>query len=49
MLFRSKAQKEGMPEDESKDGETQSQKLLEKFSKTLDEALSKKEKEIMTV
>ena len=41
-----KAQKEGMPEDESKDGETQSQKLLEKFSKTLDEALSKKEKEI---
>ena len=38
-----KAQKEGMPEDESKDGETQSQKLLEKFSKTLDEALSKKE------
>ena len=29
-----KAQKEGMPEDESKDGETQSQKLLEKFSKT---------------
>ena len=33
-----KAQKEGMPEDESKDGETQSQKLLEKFSKTLDEA-----------
>jgi ribosome recycling factor len=44
-----KAQKEGMPEDESKDGETQSQKLLEKFSKTLDEALSKKEKEIMKV
>ena len=44
-----KAQKEGMPEDESKDGETQSQKLLEKFSKLLDEALSKKEKEIMTV
>ena len=44
-----KAQKEGMPEDESKDGETQSQKLLEKFSKLLDEALLKKEKEIMTV
>ena len=46
---RKKAQKEGMPEDESKDGETQSQKLLEKFSKLLDEALLKKEKEIMTV
>ena len=37
------------PEDESKDGETQSQKLLEKFSKLLDEALQRKEKEIMTV
>ena len=44
-----KAQKEGMPEDESKDGETQSQKLLEKFSKVLEEVLAKKEKEIMTV
>ena len=44
-----KAQKEGMPEDESKDGETQSQKLLEKFTKLLDEAIMKKEKEIMTV
>ena len=44
-----KAQKEGMPEDESKDGETQTQKLLEKFTKALDEAVAKKEKEIMTV
>ena len=44
-----KAQKEGMPEDESKDGETQTQKMLEKFTKTLDEVLAKKEKEIMTV
>lgn len=44
-----KAMKEGMPEDESKDGETQSQKLLEKYSKLLDAALAKKEKEIMTV
>ena len=44
-----KAQKEGMPEDESKDGETQSQKLLKKFSKQLDELVAKKEKEIMTV
>lgn len=32
-----------MPEDESKDGETQVQKLLEKFSKTLDAALDRKE------
>ena len=44
-----KAVKEGMPEDESKDGETQSQKLLEKFSKQIDAILDKKEKEIMTV
>lgn len=44
-----KAQKEGMPEDEAKDGETQAQKLLDKFSKQLDEVLAKKEKEIMTV
>lgn len=44
-----RAQKEGMPEDESKDGETQVQKLLERFTKQLDAALDKKEKEIMTV
>lgn len=44
-----KAVKEGMPEDESKDGETQSQKLLEKFSKQIDAVIEKKEKEIMTV
>lgn len=44
-----KAQKEGMPEDEAKDGETQSQKLLEKFSKKLDALMDAKEKEIMTV
>ena len=42
-------QKEGMPEDESKDGETQSQKLLEKYSKKLDSLMEAKEKEIMTV
>lgn len=44
-----KALKEGMPEDESKDGETRSQKLLEKYTKQLDEVVDKKEKEIMTV
>lgn len=44
-----KAVKEGMPEDESKDGEAQAQKLLEKFSKQIDAAFEKKEKEIMTV
>ncbi len=44
-----KAQKEGMPEDEAKDGETQVQKLLDKYTKLIDEVLAKKEKEIMTV
>ena len=44
-----KAIKEGMPEDESKDGETQAQKILEKFTKSLDAAVERKEKEIMTV
>ena len=44
-----KAVKEGMPEDESKDGEARSQKLLEKYSKSIDAVLDKKEKEIMTV
>ena len=44
-----KAQKEGMPEDEAKDGEAQAQKLLEKYSKQLDTLMDTKEKEIMTV
>ncbi len=44
-----KAQKEGMSEDEQKDGEAQVQKLLEKFTKLLDVELEKKEKEVMTV
>ncbi|MBR5849596.1 MAG: ribosome recycling factor [Alistipes sp.] len=47
-LFK-KAQKEGMPEDEAKDGEQQIQKVLDKFSKKIDEILAVKEKEIMTV
>ena len=44
-----KAQKEGMSEDEQKDGEAQVQKLLEKYTKLLDVELEKKEKEVMTV
>lgn len=44
-----KAVKEGMPEDEGKDGESQVQKMLEKYSKLIDAAFDKKEKEIMTV
>jgi len=44
-----KAQKDGMPEDMAKDGEDSSQKLLEKYTKKIDELFSAKEKEIMTV
>ena len=44
-----KAQKDGMPEDEAKDGETQAQKVYEKFMKQVDSLFEKKEKEIMTV
>jgi ribosome recycling factor len=44
-----KALKEGMPEDEAKDGETQAQKLVEKFTKQLETLMAAKEKEIMTV
>ena len=44
-----KAQKDGMPEDMAKDGEENAQKLIEKYSKQIDELLAVKEKEIMTV
>ena len=44
-----KAVKEGMPEDEGKDGETQVQKIVDKFNKAIDASFEKKEKEIMTV
>jgi ribosome recycling factor len=47
-LFK-KAVKEGMPEDEGKDGETQVQKIVDKFNKAIDASFEKKEKEIMTV
>lgn len=44
-----KAQKDGMPEDEAKDGETKIQKLVDKFSKMIDVSIEKKEAEVMTV
>ena len=44
-----KAVKDGMPEDEGKDGEAQIQKIVEKFNKTIDSSFEKKEKEIITV
>lgn len=44
-----KAQKNGMPEDEAKDGENEAQKLIDRYTKKLDEMVATKEKEIMTV
>ncbi len=44
-----KAQKDGMPEDEAKNGETEAQKVIDKYSKKLDAVLDAKEREIMTV
>ncbi len=47
-LFK-KAQKDGMPEDEAKNGEAEIQKIYDKFSAKVDAAVAAKEKEIMTV
>ena len=44
-----KLQKEGLPEDTEKDFEDEVQKLTDTYSKKVDEILSAKEKEIMTV
>lgn len=40
---------EGLPEDVAKDGEMEIQKMVDNFSKKIDEMLAAKEKEIMTV
>lgn len=44
-----KAQKEGMPEDNAKSGEESMQKVTDRYSKKIDELITVKEKEIMTV
>ncbi len=44
-----KSQKDGMPEDEAKNGEDIVQKMYDKFSKKIDEVVAAKEKEVMTV
>lgn len=44
-----KAQKDGMGEDAAKDGEAQAQKLIEKYTKKIDELVVAKEADIMTV
>ncbi len=40
---------DGLPEDVAKDGEDEIQKLMDKYSKRIDEVLAAKEKEMMTV
>ncbi|MEG0601544.1 MAG: ribosome recycling factor, partial [Mucinivorans sp.] len=40
---------EGLPEDVAKDGELEAQKMVDGFSKKIDDLLAAKEKEIMTV
>ena len=44
-----KLQKEGLPEDAEKDFESEAQKLTDTYIKKVEEILSAKEKEIMTV
>ena len=44
-----KEQKNGLPEDVEKDGEAEVQKVHDKFIKKVEEMLSAKEKEIMTI
>jgi len=44
-----KAVKEGLPEDMGKDGESELQKLHDKYIKKVDEMFAEKEKEILTV
>jgi len=44
-----KLQKDGLSEDEAKDGETEIQKLVDTFIKKVDELVVEKEKDIMTV
>ena len=44
-----KAVKDGMPEDEQKNGEEKLQKVHDKYIKKIDDLLAEKDKEIMTV
>lgn len=44
-----KSQKDGMPEDVVKDGETKVQTITDQYIKKIDELMAAKEKEIMTV
>ncbi|MFM2196091.1 MAG: Ribosome-recycling factor, partial [Bacteroidota bacterium] len=47
--FLKQAQKDGLPEDEAKSGETKVQELTDRFNKKVDEVLAAKDKDIMTI
>ncbi|MBX7053165.1 MAG: ribosome recycling factor [Flavobacteriales bacterium] len=47
--FIKQAQKDGLPEDEAKMGETKVQDLTDKFNKKIDEVIAAKDKDIMTI
>jgi len=47
--FIKQAQKDGLPEDESKMGETKIQELTDRFNKKVDEILAGKDRDIMTI
>lgn len=47
--FIKQAQKDGLPEDEAKSGETKVQELTDRFNKRVDEILAAKDKDIMTI
>jgi ribosome recycling factor len=42
-------QKDGLPEDEEKNGESEVQKLTDEFIEKVDKIIEAKEKDIMTV
>jgi ribosome recycling factor len=41
--------KSGLPEDEAKDAEDEVQKITDSYNKKIDEILTAKEKDIMTI
>jgi ribosome recycling factor len=47
--FIKQAQKDGLPEDEAKGGETKVQELTDKFNKKVDDLIAIKDKDIMTI
>ena len=47
--FIKQAQKDGLPEDEAKTGETKVQELTDKFNKRVEDIVAAKDKDIMTI